>query len=301
MSHLGHGGLRVTVPASAANLGPGFDTFALALGLYDTIEVVPAATGLTVEALDGGAGGIDQVPLDETHLVYRALRHACACLDIEVPGLRLRCVNAIPHARGLGSSAAAIVAGIAVGYALAGREPDASALRMAAEFEGHADNAAASLLGGFVLVWDGCGNGSIPHARRLEPHPSIRPVLAVPTQRSSTEETRGLLPSDISHSDAVFTVGRAALAVHALTGDPELLLAATEDRLHQSYRAAAYPATAELVRALRAAGVAAVVSGAGPTVLALTTTGSLPENVPAQGFDVRELSVDTRGAVVTAA
>lgn len=300
MSRVGRGGLRVTVPASAANLGPGFDTFALALGLYDTVELVPAATGLTVEVLDAGAGVVDEVPLDETHLVYRALRHACACLDVDIPGLRLRCENAIPHARGLGSSASAIVAGIVAGYALADREPDASALRMAAEFEGHADNAAASLLGGFVLVWDGEENGPAPYARRLEPHPGIRPVLAVPGQRSSTEATRGLLPGEIPHSDAAFTAGRAALAVHALTGDPELLLAATEDRLHQRYRADAYPASAELVRALRAVGVAAVISGAGPTVLALTTTGSLPETVPTEGFAVRELPVDRRGAVVGA-
>lgn len=287
--------LRITVPASSANLGPGFDAFGLALGLHDTIDVSAGGTGLHVEVIDAGAGGLDDVPRDETHLVFRALRRACEHLGVEVPGLRLRCHNAIPHARGLGSSAAAVVAGLAGGYALAGRVPDVHALRLAAEFEGHADNAAASLLGGLVLVWS---DGGDFHARRLAPHPGLRPLVAVPQQRSSTEASRGVLPSDIPHSDAAFTVGRAALAVHALTSDPDLLLPATEDRLHQSYRAADYPASAELVRALRAENVAAVVSGAGPTVLALTTKGELPDSAALRGFTVTELPVATHGVQV---
>src|SRR5699024_10668687 len=146
------------------------------------------------------------------------------------------------------------------------RALDAAALRLAAEFEGHADNAAASLLGGLVLVFE--DEGTI-HARRLRIHPSIRPVLAVPETRASTDATRGLLPSEIAHSDAVFSAGRAALAVHALTAEPELLLTATQDRLHECYRASAYPESAELVRVLRDSGVPAMISGAGPSVLAL--------------------------------
>ena len=297
MTSIGSSGrLLVRVPASSANLGPGFDTFGLALGRYDEVEVRFGGTGLTVEVVDDGAGGVEDVARDETHLVYRALRRACEHLDVEVPGLLLRCANAIPHARGLGSSAAAVVAGLACGYALAGREPDSDALRLAAEFEGHADNAAASLLGGLVLVFD---DGGWLRARRLDPHPGIRPVLAIPEQRSSTEATRGLLPREISHADAAFNAGRAALAVHALTSEPALLLAATEDRLHEPYRADAYPRSAELVRALRAAGVAAVISGAGPTVLALTTTGSLPASAPLSGFTVTELPVDRCGVQVS--
>lgn len=286
----------VTVPASSANLGPGFDAFGLALGLYDTIEVRVVGRGMRVEVVDAGAGGLDEVPRDETHLVYRALCAACEHLGVAVPGLRLRCHNAIPHSRGLGSSAAAVVAGLACGYALAGREPDADALRLAAAFEGHADNAAASLLGGLVLVWQDDGT---EYARRLSPHAGLRPLVAVPEQRSSTEASRGVLPSDIAHSDAAFTAGRAALAVHALTSEPELLLPATEDRLHQRYRAGDYPASAELVGALRAERVAAVISGAGPTVLALTTDGSFPESVPLGGFTVTELPVATRGVRVS--
>jgi homoserine kinase len=208
----------------------------------------------------------------------------------------MRCRNAIPHARGLGSSAAAVVAGVAAGYALAGRKLDAGALQLAGEMEGHADNAAASLYGGAVIAWrDDDGRY---HAARLDPHPTVRPVALVPEAQSSTKTTRGLLPDRVPHADAAFAAGRAALAVHALTADPALLLPATADRLNQSYREAAWPATFGLVRALRAAGVAAAVSGAGPTVLALTTDGRLPANVDLTGFAIWELDVDRTGVRV---
>ncbi|MEV6828794.1 homoserine kinase [Amycolatopsis sp. NPDC051102] len=291
-------GFRVTVPASTANLGPGFDAFGLALSLYDVVEVRVTDTGLKVEVIDAGAGGVEDVPTDETHLVVRAIRATCEHLGVELPGLHLRCFNAIPHARGLGSSAAAVVSGVAAGYALAGREIDAfDALQLAGGFEGHADNAAASLLGGLVLAWcDGEGF----HAERLTPHASIQPVVAVPSVRSATATTRGLLPATVPHADAAHSAGRAALAVHALTAKPELLLPATEDRLHQHYRAPAYPASTELVATLRAHGVAAAVSGAGPTVLALTTTGILPPSAGVDGFDVFELPVDLTGVQVAA-
>jgi homoserine kinase len=291
-------GFKVTVPASTANLGAGFDAFGMALGLHDVVEVQVTDARLKVEVIDAGAGGVEDVPTDETHLVVRAIRRTCAHLGVEPPGLHLRCFNAIPHARGLGSSAAAVVSGVAAGYALAGREIDAfGALQLAAGFEGHADNAAASLLGGLVLAW--CDGGEF-HAERLTPHASVRPVVAVPSVRSVTATTRGLLPAAVPHADAAHNAGRAALAVHALTAKPELLLAATEDRLHQQYRAPAYPASTELVATLRAHGVAAAVSGAGPTVLALTTGGILPAEVGVEGFDVFELPVDLAGVQVAA-
>lgn len=289
--------VRVTVPASSANLGPGFDALGLALGLHDVIEVQVIDSGLKVEVLDAGAGGVAEVPTDERHLVVRALRAACDRLGLTLPGVHLRCFNAIPHARGLGSSAAAVVSGVAAAYGLAGRPLDAEAVQLASEFEGHADNAAASLLGGLVIAW--CDRGRF-HAERLTPHPALRPVLAVPAGRSETEATRGLLPSRVPHADAAFTASRAALAVHALTSDPSLLLPATEDRLHQHYRAPAYPETARLVADLRAAGIAAAVSGAGPTVLALTTDGIIPASVGVEGFEVTELPVDLAGVQVTA-
>ncbi|WP_240687262.1 homoserine kinase [Amycolatopsis suaedae] len=290
--------MRVRVPASTANLGPGFDTLGLALGLYDEVEVLVTGSGLKVEVIDAGAGPMDDVPTDERHLVVRALRRAAEHLGLDVPGLHLRCHNAIPHARGLGSSAAAVVSGVAAAYALAGRELDGEALRLAAGFEGHADNAAASLFGGFVIAW---ADGGRFAAQRLDPHPAIRPVVAVPTMRSSTEATRGLLPETVPHADAAHNAGRAALAVLALTQRPDLLLAATEDRLHQEYRAPAYPASTRLVTALRSQGVAAAVSGAGPTVLALTTDGILPAGMDVEGFDVTELAVDTAGVQVASA
>ncbi|GAA1972224.1 homoserine kinase [Amycolatopsis minnesotensis] len=286
---------RVTVPASTANLGPGFDALGMALGLHDVVEVTAIDHGLKIEVVDAGAGGVADVPTDESHLVARAIRRACAHWDVRPPGLHLRCRNAIPHARGLGSSAAAVVSGVAAGYALAGRPLDADALQLAAEFEGHADNAAASLLGGLVIAWSEHGRF---RAERLEPHPGIRPVLAIPELRSSTDATRGLLPGAVPHADAAFTAGRAALAVHALTARPDLLLAATEDRLHQHYRAPALPESVALVDALRDNGIAAAVSGAGPTVLALTVDGRLPERADTRGFSLAELAIDLGGVKV---
>lgn len=288
---------KVTVPASSANLGPGFDALGLALGLHDVVEVQVIESGLKVEVCDAGAGGVEDVPTGETHLVFRAIRRTCERLGVRPQGLHLRCFNKIPHARGLGSSAAAIVSGVAAGYALAEKPLDSDAVQIAAEFEGHADNAAASLLGGLVIAW--CEDGKF-FAERLQVHPSIRPVLAVPGVKSATAATRGLLPAEVPHADAAFSVGRAALAVHALTCDPAVLLAATADRLHQHYRAPAYPATARLMRDLRDAGVAATVSGAGPAVLALTTDGIIPANLDVEGFVVSELPVDSAGVQVTA-
>lgn len=291
--------LLVRVPASTANLGPGFDALGLALALYDEVEVSLAPSGLTVEVTGEGAG---EVSTDERHLVVRALRAACARLDYHPGGLVLRCRNAIPHARGLGSSAAAAVAGVLAGYALAGKTPDDGALQLAAEFDGHADNAGASMFGGLVIAWR---EGDGFRATRLEPHPDLAPVLLVPAAASSTEATRGLLPAQVPHADAAFTVGRAALAVHALTEAPQLLLAATDDRLHQPYRCPAYPATARLVAALRAAGVPAAVSGAGPTVLALPSptmpVTELSAAADTVGFTPCRLGVARDGATVQSA
>lgn len=284
--------VRVRVPASTANLGPGFDALGLALACYDEVEVALAPSGLRVEIRGEGAG---QLPTGEAHLVVRALRAACARCGYRVEGLVLRCHNRIPQSRGLGSSAAAAVAGVLAGYALAGMPPDEAALDLAAGFDGHADNAGASLLGGLVIAWQ---DERSFRAVRLEPHPDLAPVLLVPARTSLTEVTRGLLPAEVPHADAAFTAGRAALAVHALTAAPQLLLAATDDRLHQTYRRAAYPATVRLVAALRAAGVPAAVSGAGPTVLALPALGELPAVVDTTGFTPYPLDVARDGATV---
>jgi homoserine kinase len=284
--------VKVRVPASTANLGPGFDALGMALGLYDTVEVTVTDGGVRVEVTGEGAG---QVPTDESHLVVRALRAGVDALGVSLPGVFLRCHNAIPHARGLGSSAAAIVAGVAAAYGLAGKPLDEHALQLAAEFEGHADNAAASLYGGLVLAWQ---EGPDYRAVRFDPHQDVSPVVLVPDAHSATSVTRGLLPDNIPHSDAAFAAGRCALAVHALTTRPDLLLPATEDRLHQDYRADAWPDTMRMVRELRGNGVPATVSGAGPTVFALPSGGVLPVGINTEGFAVRALPIDLTGVAI---
>ncbi|MET1075872.1 MAG: homoserine kinase [Umezawaea sp.] len=285
-------GVRVTVPASSANLGSGFDALGMALDIQDEVDVRVVDAGLVVRV--SGEGG-ENVPTDETHLVVRAFRAACGLVGFAPSGVEFDCRNAIPHSRGLGSSAAAIVAGVAAAYGLAGRELDTAALQLASEFEGHADNAAASMFGGVVIAWS---EGEAYRAVRLDPHDDLRPVVLVPSEESSTKTTRGLLPAVVPHADAAFAVGRSALAVHALTCDPSLLLTALDDRLHQSYREPAWPATIRVVNDLRAAGVAAAVSGAGPSVLALPKDGELPVGVDVTGFDVRRSAVDLGGVRV---
>lgn len=293
------GEVRIRVPGSSANLGPGFDSLGLALGLYDDVEVSVTAEGIEVEVEGEGAG---QVPCDEAHLVVRAMRATWNIVGDAPPGLRMRCRNAIPHSRGLGSSAAAAVAGSVAAVVLSGRdlEPEReTVLQVTAGMEGHADNAAASLLGGFVVAWETAGNTSERfHAVRLETHLGIRPVVLVAGAESSTSTTRGLLPDRVPLQDAAFTGSRTALAVLAFTQRPDLLLPATEDRLHQGYRRPAYPESADLVDALRARGVPAAISGAGPSVLALTTDGTVPGDLDLHGFTAVALPVDPDGARV---
>jgi homoserine kinase len=291
--------VRVRVPASSANLGPGFDSLGLALGLYDDVEVSVAPSGIAIEVEGEGAG---RVPCDEAHLVARAMRATWDVVGDAPPGIRMRCRNAIPHSRGLGSSAAAAVAGATAAVVLAGRDAELerdTILQVAAGMEGHADNAAASLLGGFVIAWDDGGNSSERfHAVRLETHPGIHPVALVAGIESLTSTTRGLLPERVPLVDAAFTGSRTALAVLAFTQRPELLLAATEDRLHQNYRRPAYPESADLVDTLRDRGIAAAISGAGPTVLAITADGVLPPDLDLHGFTALPLPVDATGARV---
>ncbi|MDA3643262.1 homoserine kinase [Saccharopolyspora indica] len=292
--------VRVKVPGSTANLGSGFDALGMALSLHDnvSVRVVDGPPGSASVQVEGE--GADSVPTDERHLVVRVVHKTLAELGFPAPALRLHCENSIPHARGLGSSAAATVAGVAAGFALAGidlRDNDNAelALHLAAAREGHADNAAASLLGGFVVAWQESGRF---RAVRMRPHPDVSPIAFVPQARSATDVTRGLLPERVPHADAAFAAGRAALAVHAMTRAPELLLAATADRLHQDYRESAWPDTIALVHRLREAGVAAAVSGAGPTVLALPTGGELPAEIAPNGFQALRLPVDDAGVQI---
>ncbi|WP_418276262.1 homoserine kinase [Isoptericola jiangsuensis] len=271
---LGADHVRVRVPATSANLGPGFDAMGLALGIYDEIEVqLVASDDITVEVDGEGAG---EVPDGADHLVVRALRHTLEVAGAPLTGLRMHCVNQIPHGRGLGSSAAAVVSGVVAARGLLadpGALDAATMLAIATEFEGHPDNAAPALRGGATLAWSGAEG---PRAVDLEIDPRIVATVLVPEVRLATSRARGVLPAQVPHADAAFTAGRAALLVEVLARRPELLLDATEDRLHQDYRAGVMAGTAELVRSLRAEGLAATVSGAGPTVLVLSTAEQAP-------------------------
>jgi homoserine kinase len=263
--------VRVRVPATAANLGPGFDAFGLALGLYDDVVVRIGESGVHVDVAGEGA---DDVPRDKRNLVVRAMRAAFDLLGGQPRGLDVVCANRIPHGRGLGSSAAAIVAGVLAARELVlGGLPDADVLALCAEIEGHPDNVAACLLGGFTIAWS---SGTSISAVRLPMHASVAPVAFVPGSRSSTAKARRLLPAEVPHADAAINAGRAALLVEALGRRPDLLMDATEDRLHQPYRAEAMPRSAALLASLRSAGVPAVISGAGPAVLAFGGAGFNP-------------------------
>ena len=314
--------VRVRVPATSANLGPGFDALGLALTLYDEVDAWICPAGLSIEISGEGA---DLAEAGEEHLVVQAMRAAFAVTGTQPPGIGIRCVNRIPHGRGLGSSAAAIVAGILAARALAGTDgrvgdgrardgrvgdgragdgragdgragdgragdgaesgpaagalPEDAVFRLATGMEGHPDNVAACLGGGLAISWTVSGR---PYMVRLEPLPSISPVICVAPTPVRTEAARRLLPELVPHKDAAANAGRSALLVAALTQLPAAtslgtgwpdgagaLFDATQDWLHQDYRSAAMPETDALVRRLRGEGIAAVVSGAGPSVLAL--------------------------------
>ncbi|GAA1014977.1 homoserine kinase [Acrocarpospora pleiomorpha] len=287
----------VRVPATSANLGPGFDSLGLALDLHDEVEVELAGDDVEIEIDGHGAGEVDP---GEGHLIISTLRETFDTLGVDQPkGIRLRCRNRIPHARGLGSSSAAIVAGVLAARALADAPgfDDARALELAARLEGHPDNVAPCLYGGFTIAYTAQGT---PKAVTLPVHEDVRPVVLIPDFRLSTEAARGLLPATVPHAEAAANAANAALLVHALTRRPDLLMTATEDYLHQKYRAPAMPRAADLVERLRSAGVPAVVSGAGPTILAFSTGSAQDLIAPEVGSDwhIQPLNVDPVGAFV---
>ena len=336
---------EIRVPATSANLGPGFDAFGLGLFLHDVVEVHIGEPGLTIEVVGEGEA---TAAAGESHLVVRAMRVTFGLLDGQPPGLTLRCVNRIPHGRGLGSSAAAVVSGVLAARALTDggdeRMPLDAVLRLASDLEGHPDNVAACLFGGLTIAWTGAGGA---RAIRLAPRHAIVPLVLVAPEPLATETARGVLPESVPHADAAANAARAALLVAALTSTPENLPAAshpagiaastdagvtcygdstltgtqeallegTRDWLHQPYRAGVMPVTAELVRRLRAAGVPAVVSGAGPSVLAFLVRPNAPGLTAGPGmdgldivdsttrdmgigWDISVLDVDRRGATI---
>ncbi|XBH22072.1 homoserine kinase [Jonesiaceae bacterium BS-20] len=309
---LGADRVRVVVPATSANLGPGFDSLGMALNYHDELVVEALGSDRVEVAVHGQGAG--QVPTDGTHLVARAIHRALEHVGAPLVGLRLTCDNHIPHGRGMGSSAAAVVAGLFAARGLIA-EPEAlddhTILQLATEFEGHPDNAAPAIYGGATVAWM---EESLPHAVRLALHPDVTPTVIVPTVSLSTNRARGVLPPAVKHASAAFNAGRTALLVHALAQAPDLLFAATEDKLHQDFRSEVMPDSYALMKQLRSKGLAATISGAGPTVLVLdrATHGDRVRNVVTDllgqnaleavnpAWQVWETGVDAEGAVVTA-
>jgi len=295
--------VAVKVPATTANLGPGFDTLGLALSLYDELEVtVRDEPGVFVEVIGVGAG---EVPTDGSNLVAQTIAHTFGVFGVAMPGLHLVARNSIPHGRGLGSSGAAIVSGImaAKGLLEGVVEIDSETLlRIATDLEGHPDNVAPALFGGLTIAWM---SDSGPRHKKLMVHRGVSPVVFVPQTTMSTALARSLQPESVSRQDAIFNVSRSSLLIAALIQSPELLLDATEDKLHQSYRASAMQETNDLITLLRDNGLAAVVSGAGPSLLVLgsdpaqrTFAAELVAAHSATPWQPLMLAVDFKGATV---
>jgi len=297
---------RVRVPATSANLGPGFDTLGIALAYADELTVrTTGGTGAVVRVHGVGEG---EVPTDESNLVVRAAAHVFERLNRPMPGIEIEAHNRIPHGRGMGSSGSAIVAGVMIAAGLLAADADPvvlgedELLAYATDLEGHPDNVAPALFGGLTIAW--VADDGTPRFKRLSVHRGVSPLVLVPELTMSTELARSLQPKQVPHEDAVFNVSRSALLVAALTQSPELLFEATEDRLHQNYRGEAMPQTRDLIRALREQGHAAVVSGAGPSVLVLA--GDPGARIAAaelaqargEGWSPLFLAIDIKGATV---
>jgi homoserine kinase len=288
--------VRVRVPATSANLGPAFDAAGLALDLYD--EIIAQILDEPAIEIDIAGEGAEELPRDGKHLIAKSMMAAFEAMGEKPKGLAIVSANQIPHGRGLGSSSAAIVGGIVLARALVvGGEQilsNEAALKLASEIEGHPDNVAATLLGGFTIAW----GGEDAQAIRLTPNRDLRVVVCIPSAAVATKKARGLLPEVVEHADAAFNAGRSALLVSAITDHPELLMVATEDKLHQDARKSAMPKSHALVQKLRAKGHAAVISGAGPTVLVLTT-GFVSEEIAkiaGDGFETLQLNISSIGA-----
>ena len=282
--------LTATVPATSANLGPGFDCFGMALDLCNEVTIdTDAEPGVVWEG-----EGAEELPHDGSDMVGRSMLEAARAAGVALPPLARRGVNRIPLERGLGSSAAACVAGIALADRLLqlSLAPD-DVLRLASKIEGHADNAAAAIWGGLTLAF---GDGAV----RLEPHPALRPVALVPTRiRLPTGAARSALPETVRLADAVFNASHAAAAVVALTSQPALLPKVLHDRLHERIRLALVPEVLDVFDRLGAAGIPVCVSGAGPTLLAFELhDGDVPD--PGEGWRALRIAVRRRGCEIAA-
>jgi len=286
--------VTVEVPATSANLGPGFDCFGLALDWRERVNLAVIEHGYQIEVSGEGAA---ELPRDESHLIIQAALVGLADLGVRAPGLWLGCRNTIPHGRGLGSSSAAIVAGLVAAAGLAGVAVQPEwLLGHANAIEGHPDNVAAAIYGGFVLAYEGRTGVT---AAQGTVHPSVAGAVLIPETSLATEAARGLLPESVPHVDAVANSGRAALLVHAMASEPELLYDATCDWLHQGYREVAMPRSFELMKSLRGQGFAAMISGAGPSVLVLGARSGLLalQDQQVAGFSVRLSDIGSAAAI----
>ncbi|CED90446.1 MAG: homoserine kinase [Actinomyces succiniciruminis] len=291
----------VRVPATTANMGPGFDSFGMAFTYYDEVEVRPVVgpTNVTVEGVGEGV-----VPTDDSNLVVRALRAGLEAAGAPQAGFEMRCINRIPHGGGMGSSASAAVAGLMLARGLLSDPdalPDEEVFRIATGFEGHPDNVAPAVFGGATVAWieaDGT-----PRAAPMPVDATLAVSLLVPpsTTRLSTEEARKVLPDSVPRADALFNTSRAAILMLALAGRPDLLMAGTEDRLHQEYRRGVLPASMAVMDSLREQGYPAVISGAGPTVLVLADLSQQTRfTLERHGWTVLRPGIDLDGAQLVA-
>lgn len=297
--------IQVQVPATSANLGPGFDSFGLALAMHDRyVAQILDDAGLDIDVTGEGA---DEVPRTDKNLLVKAMNKGFDYLGGKPKGIAVRALNVIPHGRGLGSSASAIIGGLCLARALVltgiDKLSDEKLLQLATDMEGHPDNVAAALYGNAVVAWQEDQHGKeIAQAISLSVDTRIRAIAFIPSTSVATSKARKMLPEMIPHRDAARNSANSALLVHALTLRPDLLFRATQDFLHQSYRSEAMPASFALLTKLRDAGVAAFISGAGPTVLALHTgnESDVAELIRAAGskFEAKSLEIARSGATI---
>ena len=297
--------MQVQVPATSANLGPGFDSFGLALTMHD--RYVAQILDDVILDIDVAGEGADEVPRTDKNLLVKAMYKGFDYLGGRPKGLAIRALNVNPHGRGLGSSASAIIGGLVLARSLVlngeDKLSDLQLLTLANEMEGHPDNVSAALFGGATISWTENVNGKVrANAIQVPVDARIQAIAYVPSKALATSKARKLLPESIPFADAVRNTSNAALMGQALTNRPDLLFIATEDFLHQSYRADAMPESFALMTKLRAAGVAAFISGAGPTVLALhTASESEVQELKLAGgaaFTAHTLEIAGRGATL---
>ena len=289
--------VRVRVPATTANLGAAFDCAGLALDLHD--ELVAMASDDAGVLIEVAGEGEETLARDSSHLVAVSMARMFEALGERPEGFVLRCTNVIPHGRGLGSSAAAIIGGLVLARAMVDegdqRIDDHELLQIALSLESHPDNLAAALYGSFTIAWlDDAGQA---HAIRRNVHPNIEVVVLVPDVQLLTTAARSALPAEVPLADAAFNAARSALLVHAMTEEPARLFEATQDRLHQEQRRSVYSSSMAAVDQLRNAGIPAAISGAGPSVLAFASLAEVTRGAPA-GWRLLPLAIANEGAQV---